>query len=109
MADVSWNQFVKRWREVYGKGLTYGQAMVACSSVWSDQEQKNEFISKHILNEEAPAKVEKVVEEPGPEEVKVEHNRVAEIKATNIPKTNAKSVEYYRTKAKYYKLKAAVK
>ncbi len=119
MSEVSWNQFVKRWREVYGKGLTYGQAMVACSSVWSDPDQKQEFISKHILNESslsepvlstAPPKPEDTQQPQSSESIKAEHPRVSDIKASAASPRNAtKSLEYYQAKARYYKLKATTK
>jgi hypothetical protein len=101
--EVSWNEFVRVWRQVEGKGLTYGQSMVAAGPIWHDPELKQEFINKHI-HKIASIK-EETKEPPKPEEVKEPVE--SKTKAIPIPSSKNRDAEYYRIKAKYYKRKAA--
>jgi hypothetical protein len=109
MAEVSWNEFVRVWREKEGRGLTYGQSMVAAGPIWHDPVLKAEFINKHIRPTGAEeAKHEEEVKSPSlPTPLQSVPGSVPTPAAKASSSSTARDLEYYRIKAKYYKRKAA--
>lgn len=104
MADVTWREFIEAWRKVEGKGLTYSQAMVACSVVWKDMDARQAFINEHIRKVDIPLKEESLEPKPSPNTMDVK--TVTEPIPIPIPNKSRKTLEYYQAKAKYYKIKS---
>jgi hypothetical protein len=107
MAEITWGEFVKKWRSVDGKGLTYGQAMVACSPIWNNPTERANYITKHFGSD---VKIEKIEE---PKEDKLEDikeprepSKPIAIQPTAKGK-ETKDLKYYQAKARYFKYKAA--